>query len=415
MAAPTISNSEIVSGFTADSVTISDYAHPAGDDLWVLVFRSFASPESSVTAVRNSVPFASEQELPHAVATSVRASALRIAAATGGTHDIVVDLGSGGDGHIYSIVVLSVHGCASLGTIVTGSFTSNDATPTEITLAGDANTLMLCLAGTRRSPDSELTTVTATPNGTVIRSGGRGTDNGNNDRTVVFTRPGDTAVVMSVAFGGSPIATRRLMIGIPLFGDDGGEDPDLDIAILLEHYGAHVIQSDIQRNEPSAAARRIYVTILNTDGTAHDGDVTGVKAKLTQNGVLVEGVEIDSPADIVKIRAGLFYVDPGQPYTNITEFGTITAVVPAAEGRRQSIPGIGRIIPAGSATPALTDAQIAKMVYKALNYLLPGYSATKVPGGSKVLHTLPDEAGEFEAPAVFNANSPGVDSIGVET
>lgn len=91
----------------------------------------------------------------------------------------------------------------------------------------------------------------------------------------------------------------------------------------------------VQKNILTAAYRRIFMEIMNDSSHAPwTGAVAGVKAQLSLNG----GAEVASTADIVRVGAGLHYVELTQAEANVGN-GIITARVAADGGtnRREAI------------------------------------------------------------------------------
>ncbi len=175
------------------------------------------------------------------------------------------------------------------------------------------------------------------------------------------------------------------------------------ITILLNSSYMH---RDIRRNEPSASLRRLPLHIYTPEGAAWNESVTGVKARLSIDG----GTETDSPADIVRVGGTLHYLELAQAYVDVAPLSVIVARVPEAEGRLPAVAD-ATIIPADAVDPVLTDAQIAKAVYRS-QAGLDGYGVTKDVPNSQLVHTIPGEESPVAVPAVFSESSPGVSSFG---
>jgi hypothetical protein len=150
--------------------------------------------------------------------------------------------------------------------------------------------------------------------------------------------------------------------------------------------GDEMFQSPaIRSNEAQQAKRWILLRIRGS----WDQDTDGVKAMLTKGGVLVDGDETPSPDDIVHVKGTLFKVDPGQGYTNVEPGVVITARVPAATGREEAL-SCAPILPSDNYNPALSGAELAKEVFKAVNGV-GGFGVQRQEETDKVLVIVPGE------------------------
>ncbi len=194
------------------------------------------------------------------------------------------------------------------------------------------------------------------------------------------------------------------------FSAAGVDDLDSNNFTVTSGTGVTILGGDMpkfemRRNEGTASLRRIHFDIVDDGGNAWDGDVDGVKARLSRNGVFVS----ESPADIVQDEDGSFYVELAQPFTDVAEGTGIVARVPADSGRRAA-KGYAQIIPNDSYVPG-PDQQFAlvRAIIRAANGL-DGFKQQLLQELQQVEVTVPGEGPET-APAVI-VGTPVVTSIG---
>lgn len=194
------------------------------------------------------------------------------------------------------------------------------------------------------------------------------------------------------------------------FSATGVDDLDSNNFTVTSGSGATILGGDmpkfeLRRNEGTASLRRIHFDILDDAGEPWDGDVTGVKARLSRNGVFVS----DSPADIVQDEDGSFYVELAQPFTDVAEGTVVCARVPADTGRRAA-KAYAQILPGDSYVPG-ADQQFAlvRAIIRAANGL-DGFKQQLLQELQQVEVTVPGEGPET-APAVITG-TPIVTSIG---
>jgi hypothetical protein len=172
--------------------------------------------------------------------------------------------------------------------------------------------------------------------------------------------------------------------------------------------GGSMSAVQIRRNEATASLRRIPLWIYDdtADADPWAGSVTGLKAKLST----ALGSEGDSPADIVRVAGALHYVELAQTYTDIAEGSTITARVPAASGRRESLPAGAQIIPADSYVTGITETGLKNSLVRAMNGA-DGYIVRKNVAEGRIELVIPS-VGTVNIPATFSEASVPVDAVG---
>lgn len=214
--------------------------------------------------------------------------------------------------------------------------------------------------------------------------------------TVTVAAVAGVAAFSNLVPGGSGTFTLR-------FSASSYDDVDSSTFAVLSGSGSTILfggqmHRQITQNESSANGRRMLLRLRLANGDPWLGDVTGVKALMTQSGTLVSGDETESPDDIVHIGGDLYYVDPGATYTNIAPKNFITARVEPADGHLGDT-STAEIIPTDSYNAAIVQLDLIKAIIRAANGL-DGFKFERAEGSSLLRVTIPGE-GTFDVPAEY--------------